>query len=139
MDRGLDGQPFNLQLERKGEIAFVRLSGELYGDCGARIHKCLGQLADEGASVRIDLRGVTFIDPDGLRVLVKHQLDARIGGFDLTLIPPTGSVRRVFDLLGADRVFTISDGAAAAQRASAGLGTHESEPTDWLFGAFSNA
>ena len=118
MDRGLDRQPFNLRLERKGETAFVRLSGELDGDCAARIHEVLGQLADEGASVRIDLRGVTLIDPDGLRILVKHQLDARIGGVDFALIPPTGSVRRVFDLLGADRVFMISDGAAASQRAS---------------------
>jgi hypothetical protein len=28
----------------------------------------------------------------------------------------------------------LSKGAAAAERASAGIGTEESEPADWLFG-----
>jgi hypothetical protein len=28
----------------------------------------------------------------------------------------------------------LSNGAAAAERASAGIGTEESEPADWLFG-----
>jgi hypothetical protein len=28
----------------------------------------------------------------------------------------------------------ITDGAAAAERASAGMGTQDAEPTDWLFG-----
>jgi hypothetical protein len=28
----------------------------------------------------------------------------------------------------------LTDGAAAAERASAGMGTQDAEPTDWLFG-----
>ena len=28
----------------------------------------------------------------------------------------------------------ITDGAAAAERASAGMGTQDAEPTEWLFG-----
>ena len=33
-----------------------------------------------------------------------------------------------------DRPEVVSDGAAAAERASAGMGTEDFEPTDWLFG-----
>jgi hypothetical protein len=33
-----------------------------------------------------------------------------------------------------DATAGLSNGAAAAQRASAGMGTEDLEPTDWLFG-----
>ena len=38
---------------------------------------------------------------------------------------------RALDQKDAER---LSDAAAAAERASAGMGTEESEPADWLFG-----
>jgi hypothetical protein len=39
--------------------------------------------------------------------------------------------RRALDQKDAEH---LSDGAAAAERASAGIGTEDAEPTDWLFG-----
>jgi hypothetical protein len=41
-----------------------------------------------------------------------------------------GSRKRTTDKGGTP----LSKGAAAAQRASAGMGTEDLEPTDWLFG-----
>jgi anti-sigma B factor antagonist len=57
------------------------------------------------AVIAIDLRGVTFMDSSGLRVLLALRNDARRGGVQLELIPGAPRVQRIFELSGTRGVF----------------------------------
>ena len=134
--------PCQIHVERVGEKALVRVSGELDLACHPVLDRVLADLPGDGneSGVIVDLRGLDFVDSHGLRVLLTHQLRSQKEGFDFELIPPRGHPRGVFDATGIGQVITLlpdpdaptSEGAKAGERASAGLGTDEPDPADWL-------
>jgi anti-sigma B factor antagonist len=143
---GLEGfesvPPDCLRMEREGETVFLRLSGEFDISCQEATDTTLAALPgkDGVTAIVIDMREVTFVDSLGLRVLLRHEVRSREGKFDLALIAPRGHARKVFDLSGVSQIIQIrpdpdapsSDAAKAADRASAGLGTDNPDPADWL-------
>ena len=52
----------------------------------------------------IDLRGVTFMDSTGWRLLLSLPRDARTGDFRLTVVRPPPAVYRAIQIAGLDRV-----------------------------------
>ncbi len=134
-------EPCRVLQERVDGTVFVRVFGELDIACQDRLNEVLGQLPGEGDSgIVIDMRGLEFVDSNGLRTLLEHQLRSQQKGFDFALIAPRGHPAKVIQMTGIDQVITIlpdpdaptSDGSKAADRASAGLGTDEPDPGDWL-------
>ena len=48
----------------------------------------------------VDLRGVTFMDSTGLRLLLAWDDDSRVQGLDFELVPGAPIVQRLFEITG---------------------------------------
>ncbi|HEY2771321.1 MAG TPA: STAS domain-containing protein [Solirubrobacteraceae bacterium] len=93
---------FRIEEHRDGDGALrLAVHGELDLTVAGQLQARLRDLQREGASVRLDLSKLDFIDSSGIRVVTLAALDARRDGWDLEVLrelPPT--VRRPFELLG---------------------------------------
>ena len=76
----------------------------------------LDQLLESGAQrFVIDLADVSFLDSAGMAALVSVLKRARQGGGDVRLVwPSEEGARRILHLTKFDRVFSMSESAAAA-------------------------
>jgi anti-sigma B factor antagonist len=120
MARPRSSDPFDIVVERSGDLAVLRVSGELVAEHEERMEESVGQVVAAGASeVLIDLRGVSFIDSLGVRALIRNQLRSRAGGFSLAVVPGRGQVFRVVKTMGLDRVLHVLDDGAAGFSPSA--------------------
>ena len=57
----------------------------------------------------LDLRGLTFMDSTGLRLVIRWDTAARDGGFRFAVVPGDEVVQRVFRLTGMDGQVTVAD------------------------------
>jgi anti-sigma B factor antagonist len=125
-----------VQVRREGTTVFVQVGGEL--DLAAE--EPLGELLDALSSqagvkcLIADFRPITFLDSSGLRLLLKIEMQSRGDDFDFALIPPHGPAAQALKISGVDKLIKMreSDGARAAERASAGLGTPKDDPGEWF-------
>jgi anti-sigma B factor antagonist len=65
----------------------------------------------------VDLSRVTFLDSHGLRALLRTHSALEEQGRRLTVICPTGSVRRILAVSGADAILDVFADRTSAQRA----------------------
>jgi len=102
--------PASLQLtvtEQEGETV-LGAAGELDVNTAPELREQLARLINEGTTtIVVDLAAVTFVDSTALSVLVSALKRLRQAGGDLQLSSPTPSVRRVFEITGLTRLFTI--------------------------------
>jgi anti-sigma B factor antagonist len=107
-------------VQQRDDVAVVRPRGEL--DLGT-VEKLRGAL-DSIYSKRLvlDLRGLSFLDSTGLRLLVTLHRRAQRDGFDLALVAPVGPAYRAIELTGLDRALPFAGGWSG--------GTGRSEPGD---------
>jgi anti-anti-sigma factor len=59
--------------------------------------------------VVVDLSGVTFLDSQGIRALIRAHKDCGIDAARLSLRSPSRHVREVFEVTGIDRILQIED------------------------------
>ena len=72
--------------QRPGEVV-IRLSGELDLAAFDEVEQVLTDAQSNGSrTVRIDLRGLEFIDSSGIRLLLLAQLRAQSNGHELCII-----------------------------------------------------
>ena len=74
----------------------------------------LTALRQHGPILWLDLRDVPFLDSTGLEVLLATRRRAELEGGNLTLLGPTSAVRRVIEVTGLDKVFTIAPDESGA-------------------------
>jgi anti-sigma B factor antagonist len=86
----------------------LRVSGEidLYTAPALR-DAALTALRQHGSTLRVDLRDVTFMDSTGIEVLLATRRRADLEGGSLTLCRPTSAVRRIIEVTGLEKMFTI--------------------------------
>jgi anti-sigma B factor antagonist len=99
----LDDLTLKIRVERYGDCAALKLSGELdYASVGELRRVLLEETSSPGHNVEMDMADVTFIDSMGLSLLLqaKYQVEANGGTMSLTLI--TDRVRRVLELANLD-------------------------------------
>ena len=96
--------------------AVVMLPDEIDVSNAQRVFDQLSSAFAAGATVVIaDLKKTVFCDSTGLGTLLRVQRQAAAGGAQLRLaISPGGPVRRVFDLMGLDRVLPVYTSRAQA-------------------------
>jgi len=89
--------------------AVIRLRGELDMDTAERFSEAtLVAFAAGVPTVLIDLSELDFIDSSGLRELVvAHRRQHEVGG-GVVLRSPSQAIRRVLDIVGLDKVLTIT-------------------------------
>jgi anti-sigma B factor antagonist len=96
----------------------LRLSGELDLMGVDPLERALAAAQGTGSSkVVVDLRGLTFIDSSGLRVLLRVHADSRNGVPSLELIPGNPVIHRVFQIASlTEKLNWIDDDPTSDQR-----------------------
>jgi anti-sigma B factor antagonist len=102
----------------------VVLPVEIDAVCAQRVGEELSAALDEGVTVLVaDLSGTAFCDSSGVRTLVGAYRAAVDNGTELRLVVPATSVRRVFELMGVDKLLavypTLGEAMAGAPSGSA--------------------
>lgn len=71
------------------------------GEIDAHTAPTLAAAIEAGApTVRLDMSGVEFVDSSGLRVLIDSHQRLQHDGGSLTIVSPSPSVQRLFEISG---------------------------------------
>jgi anti-sigma B factor antagonist len=101
---------FSCDVGRNGSAACVRPNGDLDLDTVHRVEAALMDLREEGCrNLVLDLRGLTFMDSTGLRLVIRCHTAAREQGFGFAVVPGPEVVQRVFQLTGMDAHLTVAE------------------------------
>lgn len=93
-------------------VPVVEVSGELDLSTAPAFDEALNEAETVMDSIRrvVDLRGLTFMDASGLKVLMEHRNRLRNADRELRLVVPPREewpVNRLLSLTGLDRVFPV--------------------------------
>jgi anti-anti-sigma factor len=103
-------EPFEVSTEEHPGIVVARLCGELDLSGQQYFQEEVRPLMAKasGGTLVIDLRGLTFIDSTGLRLLLEIDAESRNDGFGLSIIKGNSQVHRAFRLTGLDEVLPMT-------------------------------
>jgi anti-sigma B factor antagonist len=111
----LDLGVLTIRTQQDNDADVLALDGELdVASCGeveAQLRCMEGQCSDPAAIV-IDLRGVTFIDSSGLRLLIEATNRAQTASHCLRLLRPNRRVFRVCEIAGIDTLLPFESAGA---------------------------
>jgi anti-sigma B factor antagonist len=121
MTNGLSGDAAPLSIERvhRPPATICRLEGELDISSAPLLRAELSDLAQGTGPVVLAVEGVAFVDSTGISVLVSGYTRFKEQGLGLVLAGPQAQMRRVLEISGLDRVFTIHESEDAALEALA--------------------
>jgi anti-sigma B factor antagonist len=99
----------DISTEKADSDAIVlRLTGEVDLYTCPELKTELLRVIDDGAKVVVvDLAGTTFIDSKGLAVLIRGVERLRTDGGRLAVVCVDPNLRKIFEITGLDRVFSI--------------------------------
>ena len=104
------GEPFNLHQQRVGDDVALRLSGVFGAECSEQFQGELeAALQPQPQRLVLDLRGLTFIDSSGLRMVLQAQAAAQRRGSDFVVVRGRGQVQRTFELGGLEQTVSVVD------------------------------
>ena len=94
-----------------GDVPVVTVSGELDLASAPTLRDALVRAISDhrGATVAVDLDGVSALDDTGLGVLLGAAGRAREGGGDLRLVTSSARLRARFELTGLSRAIEVLD------------------------------
>ncbi len=99
------------------------LRGELDLSTASQVEHALGQLEQDGASlIVIDLRGLTFLDSSGLRLILEADSRARREDRRLLVVPGPPEVQRVFRVTLTDARIEFVEDPLAIEPIEGGTG-----------------
>ena len=88
-------------VSKRGRSRTISLKGELDIATAPDLEELLTKSRKDGLdALKVDLRGLDFIDSNGLRVLVEAWKSCFKEGVTFTLAPGPRQVQRVFDVAG---------------------------------------
>jgi len=88
------------------QLPLVRLAGDL--DYSRRMELESTLLANlDSSSIAVDMSQVTFVDSSAISTLIKALKAYRARGANLILMEPSLPVRKMLDITGLRRIFTI--------------------------------
>ncbi|MFF3910638.1 STAS domain-containing protein [Streptomyces sp. NPDC001848] len=119
MDRGTVGSAQSgrllVEVRQEGTSAVVTPAGELDHHTADLLREPLEDCLEKGFSrLIVDCSRLEFCDSTGLNVLLSARLKAESGGGGVHLVGMQPVVARVFEITGADAVFTVHDTLDAA-------------------------
>ena len=105
-----DGQapePFEIEVVPERERVVLAPRGEIDLSSVNLVRAALDELEEAGfRRIVLDLRGVTFIDSSGLRVVIE---EVQKDGIDFAVIPGDERVQRVFEVVGLLDVVPVAE------------------------------
>ncbi|MFP3991995.1 STAS domain-containing protein [Streptomyces sp. E11-3] len=119
MDRGTVGSAnrgrLRVEVRHEGRSAVVAPTGELDHHTADLLREALEACVDGGrARLVVDCSRLEFCDSTGLNVLLGARLKAEAAGGGVHLAGMLPVVARVFEITGAEAVFTVHDSLEAA-------------------------
>ncbi|MEU6681292.1 STAS domain-containing protein [Streptomyces sp. NPDC046853] len=119
MDRGTVGSAQGgrllVEVRAEGPSVVVTPAGELDHHTADLLREPLETCLDDGFSrLVVDCARLEFMDSTGLNVLLGARLKAEAAGGGVHLAAMQPVVARVFEITGADAVFTVHETLAAA-------------------------
>ncbi|MFI0981432.1 STAS domain-containing protein [Streptomyces sp. NPDC021093] len=119
MDRGTVGSAnrgrLQVEVRTEGRSEIVTPAGELDHHTAELLREPLERALDEGRTrLVIDCSLLEFCDSTGLNVLLGARLKAEAAGGAVHLAGMQPVVARVFEITGAEAVFTVHDSLEAA-------------------------
>jgi anti-sigma B factor antagonist len=102
----------NLRMDviRADERVVVAFSGELDMAEAPRVQQELEELASSRPGLLVlDLRGVSFIDSSGLRVILESDIRSRRQGWRVAVVPGPEQVHRIFLIALLDKRLDFID------------------------------
>ena len=109
---GPAGDLLTWDVQARGELAVVAVSGELDINSGPGLEVELAPVADAGRHLILDLAGLRFCDCSGLSLFLRVQQRARAAGGSLHLAALTPRVLRVITAARLADVLPISASVA---------------------------
>jgi anti-anti-sigma factor len=95
-----------LEITATDEPRGLRLAGEVDLDTVGQLTEALKPHVTEGGEITLDLAGVRFMGSMGVQVLIRTLQSLGDNG-RLVLANPVGSVRRLFEVMGLDRLENV--------------------------------
>ncbi|MGW1883204.1 STAS domain-containing protein [Streptomyces sp. NPDC001970] len=119
MDRGTVGSAnrgrLRVEVRTEGHSEVVTPAGELDHHTADLLRAPLGEALDQGRTrLVVDCSHLEFCDSTGLNVLLGARLRAEAAGGGVHLAGMLPVVARVFEITGAEAVFTVHDSLGAA-------------------------
>jgi anti-anti-sigma factor len=103
-------EPFRCEVTRHGEKTWLHVAGELDLDSCEHVEQELADLRAGGSrDLVLDLRGLTFMDSTGLRLVIRWHTAARENGFGFAIVRGAEVVQRVFRLTGMESELTVAE------------------------------
>ena len=99
--------PFDVEVERRGSVATLRLTGELDIRTTPELRQALADLEPGYETLVVDLSGCTFFASSGISILLEENERATTEGFELVVIKAPPDVQRMFDLVGLEDKLTF--------------------------------
>ena len=101
---------FTVETGSLGQATVVSLSGDLDLSTAKRAEEAIEEAERSSPSVlAVDLRGLSFMDSTGLRVVVSADKRANKANRRLVIIQGPAAVRRVFEITRLDERLDIVD------------------------------
>lgn len=97
----------SLEIERKGDVALVRLRGRLIAGVNDLVYSQVRPLISDAKRVVLDLSEVTRMDSMGLGALVRLYVSAKNAGSSLELMHIGKHIRELLGITHLLEVFTI--------------------------------
>ena len=103
-------ESFRCESRQDGDRCWVQPIGELDLDTAPALEQQMEAARAAGAqSVVLDLRGLTFMDSTGLRLVIRWDTAAKAEGFEFAIVPGVDVVQRVFQLTGMDEHLPVAE------------------------------
>jgi anti-sigma B factor antagonist len=97
----------NFMVSELPQTRGLQLAGELDVASTERLKPPLDEAVKEGGPIFVDMRGLTFMDTTGVHAWLDVAQALGPKGWCLTLHAPTGSVRKLMEICGLDRVGNV--------------------------------
>jgi anti-sigma B factor antagonist len=105
-------EPFVVSADEHRRTAMVTMRGELDLATVSKVTDALERLAPRADGVRhvvLDLRGLTFMDSSGVRVLLKQREFARTNHYNLAVVRGNDAIQRLLALTGIEELPVVVD------------------------------
>lgn len=102
---------FSMETEERDDAVRIALHGEFDIAWSAAVDAELSRLegASTGRRIVLDLRGLTFMDSSGLRLIITAHARGRRSGHPITVVRGPEQVQHVFEITGMDRELAMVD------------------------------
>jgi anti-sigma B factor antagonist len=110
----IPGSEFSVAVHAEGSVEIVAVRGEIDLATADAVRADLNGAFERAGNVVLDLREVTFMDTQGLAVVIEAQQACAAEGTQFAITRAPAHVHRLFDMIGLTPRLTVLDDPAAA-------------------------